>query len=61
MTTPQTPAALRRKVERLEAQLAALREFMQTNAASEYNTIRKNADMAVRIMQAARILQGEDE
>jgi len=61
VTTPQTPAALRRKIERLEAQIKALTDFMDRDRKSEYETIRRNADMAVRIEQAARILQGEDE
>ena len=61
MTTPQTPAALRRKIERLEAQLKALTEFIDRDRRSEYQTIQRNADMAVRIEQATRILQGKDE
>jgi len=61
MTTPKTPAALRRKIERLEAQIKALTDFMDRDRRSEYQTIQRNADMAVRIEQATRILQGKDE
>jgi len=61
MSTPQTPAALRRKIERLEAQIKALTDFMDRDRRSEYQTIQRNADMAVRIEQATRILQGKDE
>ena len=61
MTTPKTPAALRRKIERLEAQLKALNDFMVSDRQSEYQTIRRVADMAVSIEQAARILTGSDE
>jgi len=61
MTTPKTPAALRRKIERLEEQLKALTDFMDRDRKSEYETIRRSADMAVRIEQATRILQGKDE
>jgi len=52
MTTPKTPAALRRKIERLEEQLKALTDFMDRDRKSEYETIRRAADMAVRIDQA---------
>ncbi len=61
MSTPQTPAALRRKIERLEAQLKALTDFMDRDRQAEYQTIRRAADMAVRIEQATRILQGGDQ
>lgn len=61
MTTPTTPAALRRKVERLEAQLQALQDFMDRDRKDEYMNIRRAADMAVRIQQAVSILTGKDE
>lgn len=61
MTNPTTVPALRRKIERLEAQLASLQSFLQRDRDSEYQTIRRNADMAVRIDQARRILEGKDE
>lgn len=60
-TTPTTMPALRRKIARLEAQLASLQNFMQQDRESEYETIRRNADMAVRMAQAVDILQGKDE
>jgi hypothetical protein len=61
MSNPTTAAALRRKVERLEAQLQALQDFMERGRKDEYQTIHRAADMAVRIQQATRILQGADE
>lgn len=63
MTTqkPLTLHAARRKIERLEAQIKALEDFMHRDRGAEYATIRRNADMAVRIDQASRILQGKDE
>ncbi len=61
MTKPTTPAALRRKIERLEAQIKALTDFMDRDRRAEYLTIQRNAEMAVRIDQATRILQGKDE
>jgi len=56
-----SPPALRRKIERLEAQLASLQDFLQRDRESEYMVIRRNADMTVRIDQARRILEGKDE
>lgn len=61
MTNPTTVPALRRKIERLEAQLASLQAFLQRDRNSEYDTSRRNADMSVRIDQARRILEGKDE
>ncbi len=61
MTNPQTPAALRRKIERLEAQIAALKNFIDRDTRSEYETIMRNADMALRIKQAIELLNGSDE
>ena len=61
MSNPTTVPALRRKIERLEAQLASLQAFLQRDRNSEYDTSRRNADMAVRIDQARRILEGKDE
>ena len=61
MSNPTTVPALRRKIERLEAQLASLQAFLQRDRNSEYDTSRSNADMSVRIDQARRILEGKDE
>ena len=61
MSNPTTVPALRRKIERLEAQLASLQAFLQRDRDTEYQTSRRNADMAVRIDQARRILEGKDE
>jgi len=61
MSNPTTIPALRRKIERLEAQLASLKEFLHRDRSSEWETKLINADMAVRIAQAQRILEGKDE
>ena len=61
MTNNPTVASLRRKIERLEAQLQALHDFIDRDRKSEYMTIRRSADMAVRIKQAADILTGKEE
>lgn len=61
MSKPATAAALRRKIERLEEQLKALTDFMDRDRAAEYQTIRRAADMAIRMQQAANILAGKDE
>lgn len=56
-----TNAALRRKVARLEAQLAALKDFLHRDRLSEYETAMRAADQAERIEQARKILEGTDE
>ncbi len=60
MSNPTTPAALRRKVARLEAQLAALRAFIDRDRRADVATALHAADLAARIDQATQILQGED-
>lgn len=60
-SNPTTAPALRRKVERLEAQLAALRSNMSQGYNCDINVVMQRADMAKRIEQAIRILQGKDE
>ncbi len=52
---------MRRKIERLEAQIAALKNFIDRDKRSEYETIMRNADMALRIRQAVGLLNGSDE
>lgn len=59
-TQPASPAAMRRKIERLEAQIKALQDFMQRDRKDEYMTIRRNADMQVRMSQAMHLLSGAD-
>lgn len=61
MSNPTTTTALRRKIERLEAQLESIKEFLHQDRESEFTAIRRNADMAVRINQAIKILEGKDE
>lgn len=61
MTKEETVAALRRKIKRLEDENKGLREMMRR--AYEYNSdvAISAAVRYVRIEQAIRILQGEDE
>lgn len=57
---PKTMAALKRKIERLEAQLKAAHDFMQRDRAGEFAMILQNADMLERMKQAAALLAGGD-
>lgn len=58
---PTTVAALRRKIARLEAQLAAYSELITRDRTTELQTIRRAADMRVRMEQAVQILTGKDD
>ena len=59
MSAKPSPAALQRKIARLEAQIKAIHDFMQHDRMSEFVAIRKNAELEMRIEQAFRILNGE--
>ncbi len=61
MTKPQTQASMRRKIERLEAQIKALEQCLHRDRGLEYEAVRRNADMALRIRQAIELLNGSDE
>lgn len=61
MSNPTTIPALRRKIARLEAQLESVQEFVKRDREAEWAVICRNADMAVRMGQARRILEGKDE
>lgn len=61
MSNQTTAAAMRRKIERLEAQLQAMQDFIERDRKCEYMTIRRAADMSVRIQQATDILTGKEE
>lgn len=61
ISNPTGAAALRRKVERLEAQLDALKSGMKHGYNCDINVVLQRADMARRIEQAVAILQGKDE
>ena len=63
-TTPPRPLTLpaaRRKIERLEAQIKAMQDFMQRDRKDEFMNIRRVADMQVRMSQAMHLLSGTDE
>lgn len=57
---PETIAQLLRKIERLEAQNAALHLALSRNAEHNREDFIARADAQVRIKQAVRILQGEE-
>ena len=58
---PPSPAALRRRIERLEAELEALRETNRKLHEAYQVMLREAVDYKIRAQQAARILQGADE
>lgn len=58
---PPSPAALRRRIERLEAELEALRETNRKMFEVYQAMLREAVDYKIRAQQAARILQGADE
>lgn len=59
--TKDTPAALKRKLKRLESENEHLRNLLNRAYQHGGHTAYANAVKAVRIEQAIRILQGEDE
>jgi len=63
MTTAKKPtvAALQRKIERLEAQIEAMREMDRRTGAVYSSMLGDITDHRVRAQQAIRILSGEDE
>lgn len=60
-TKPPSPAALRRRIERLEAEIEALRETNRKLHEVYQVMLHEAVDYKVRTQQAARILQGADE
>lgn len=58
---PPSPAALRRRIERLEAELEALRETNRKLHEVYQAMLHEAFDYKIRAQQAARILQGADE
>ena len=58
---PETIAQLRRKIERLEAQLAAMVELHDQTRGGYTAQLRQSVDAQTRIRQALRILTGEDD
>ena len=59
-TTP-SPSALRRKIERLEAELAALRDMQHKTHQVYAEVLARNVDQRIRVEQAVRILTGQDD
>lgn len=58
---PPSPAALRRRIERLEAELEALRETNRKLHEVYQVMLHEAVDYKISAQQAARILQGADE
>ena len=58
---PPSPAALRRRIERLEAELEALREANRKMFEVYQVMLHEAVDYKVRVQQAVRILQGANE
>jgi hypothetical protein len=61
MTKPKSPAALRREVERLTAQVRALHLELATARRHYAENLSDLVDYKTRAEQAIRILQGADE
>lgn len=59
--TKDTPSALKRKIKRLESENEHLRNLLNRAYEHSGHTAYANAVKSVRIAQAIRILQGEDE
>lgn len=60
MTKPPSPAALRRRIERLEAEVEALRESNRRMHEVYSTMLHEAVDYKVRAQQAVRVLQGVD-
>ena len=60
MSKPLTPAALLRKIARLEARLAELESFVEKQSCIIRENIYGKVDAEMRIAQAMAILRGED-
>lgn len=58
---PPSPAALRRRIEGLEAEIESLRETNRRMHEVYQDVLSGTVDYKTRAQQAARILQGADE
>lgn len=58
---PPSPAALRRRIERLEAEVEAMRDVHRKSHEVYADMLANAVDLKIRIQQAIRILQGADE
>lgn len=61
MHKPPSPAAQRRRIERLEAEIAALRESNRRLHEVYSSLLSESVDYKIRARQAIQILQGTDE
>lgn len=61
MHKPPSPAAQRRRIERLEAELEALRESNRRLHEVYSSILSESVDYKIRVRQAIQILQGTDE
>ncbi len=61
MSKPETIAQLKRKIERLEAQLGPLKDREDHHQAASFRTLSRMVEAETRIKQAMRILTGEDD
>ena len=61
MHKPPSPAAQRRRIERLEAELEALRESNRRLHEVYSSILSESVDYKIRARQAIQILQGTDE
>ncbi len=61
MHKPPSPAAQRRRIERLEAELEALRESNRRLHEVYSSLLSESVDYKIRARQAIQILQGTDK
>ncbi len=57
--TKPTIASLQRKIERLEAQLQAAKDFNMRNMSVDMQTVISNADMRILLAQIAEMAGGK--
>jgi hypothetical protein len=62
MTKPNTPTMgqLKRKIERLEAQIEDMRMHFERTQTTVFDLIRDKVDYEMRVDHARRILEGEE-
>lgn len=61
MTKPPSPAAMRRRIERLEKQNSALQDALNGAFKNYGQLLSESVEAKARIQQAIRILQGVEE
>lgn len=62
MTEPKKPTIgqLKRKIERLEAQIEGMRKHFERTQAAVFDSIYEKVDYQMRVEHARRILEGEE-